>query len=76
MEKVYIVYEGDRWLSKETLRVKATCGTLDDAIDIILKNNVSDEPNTEMERELRNYRQTFGDDVRYMIDEVDMNEWN
>ena len=76
MEYVYIVHEGDRWLSKETLRVKAVCETLDDAIAIIMKNNVSDEPNAEMERELRDYYQSFGDDVRYMIEVVDMNTWN
>lgn len=92
--KVFVIYEGDQWLSTDSLRVKAVCNTFEDVVRLVRENNHVDveealdtpieaddaedarnEVADLLEQELKEYMQTTLGDVRYMVDEVELNEW-
>ena len=91
---VFVIYEGDQWLSTDSLRVKAVCNTFEDVVRLVRENNLVDSEEALgipieaddaeharnavadlLEQELEQYRQTTIGDVRYMVDEVELNEW-
>lgn len=94
MDTIYVVYEGDEWLSSDSMRVKGVASTFDEAVALIRDNHqvsfgdvFDDDPtdydkhtqiemvSDQLEDELRQHKQTFSGSVRYMIDEVNLNEW-
>lgn len=89
-----MIYEGDEWLSRDSMRVKGVASTLDEAVALIRNNHIvsfgdvfDDDPtdydmctqlemvSDQLEDELRQHRQTISGSVRYMIDELNLNEW-
>ena len=93
----YIVYEGDEWLSTNSLRIMAVCTTFNDAVYLIRDNHliepdeileleegyderddfdVWEEAATEIEKQLREHRQTQGYSTNYLIEEREMNVWD
>ena len=86
--RVYIVYEGDQWLSRSSMEVKCISPTKEDAINKVLKNHAlrqSDFPDDdditpeEMEDEIRRdlelNGQTQGYTVNYHIQEMEISTW-
>lgn len=94
--EAFIVYEGNQWLSNDSLRIKAVCTTFNEAVLQIRDNHLIDpseileleeyderddfdvweEVATEIEEQLREYRQTQGYSTNYLIEEREMNVWD
>ncbi|MGN0089588.1 MAG: hypothetical protein ACI36Z_01345 [Alloprevotella sp.] len=86
---MYIVYEGDQWLSCSSMNVKCICLTMDDAINKVLKEHkmtwddfpeyderpTKSDMDYELRKELKTNWQTQGHSVNYLIEEVSTNEW-
>ena len=81
VSKVWLVYEGDAWLSKSSLVVK---GVYDDFAlvirDILEEMSMNLMLNGEQTADkvanaLAREHQTFGFDTNYMIKSADINEW-
>lgn len=79
--KVWLVYEGDAWLSKSSLVVK---GVYDDFAlvirDILEEMSMNLMLNGEQTADkvanaLAREHQTFGFDTNYMVKSADINEW-
>ena len=78
MEKVvYVLYEGDAWLSNSSLVPMGIFDNTDDLMGAarkLIAERHSDEDEVEdMVEELGNYNQVSGYDVCYLIKEVELN---
>lgn len=73
--KCYILYYGDRWLSKQSLVVVSVCTSLESAISLAKKaSDVLEERLTqEQERELYIYQQTENRENNFLIAEEELN---
>ena len=88
-KSIYIVYEGDEWLSYNSMRIKCVCNSKRSAIRSILKNHkmkwrdfpdyetrpTKKEMACEIKDELDNNLQTQGHTVNYFIEEMAVGEW-
>lgn len=82
MDKFFIIWESDAWLSKNNRVLMGIYDSLEKAIDSILtemsKQNAFEKsgPNREdTRRMLENLHQTQGFDTNYLIDTVSLNKW-
>ena len=78
MKEVYVLYEGDAWLSNSSL---VPMGIFDNTEDLmvsareLISERYSDEDEVEdMMLELGNYNQLTGYDVNYLIKVVELNK--
>ena len=78
MKEVYVLYEGDSWLSHSSL---VPMGIFDNTEDLmvsareLISERYSDEDEVEdMMLELGNYNQVSGYDVNYLIKVVELNK--
>lgn len=81
MEKVFLVFEGDAWLSKNSLILMGVYDNIENAIlDIIEQMSEDGELDGEKNRddvakELSCGHQTYGFDRNYIIKTASLNEW-
>ena len=81
MKKVYLVFEGDAWLSKSSLVLMGVYDNFVKAIQDILEEmslnlllngeQTADTAAKQLERE----HQTYGFDTNYTIKSANLNEW-
>lgn len=88
-QSVFIVYQGNQWLSWDSMEVKCICPTKEDAIKNVLKNHrmtwddfpeydkkpTKSDMAYEIRRELKLNSQTQGHSVNYLIEEFAMRKW-
>lgn len=80
---IYLIYEGDAWLSKDSLVLMGLYEDLNQAKDAILNEMAEsgsfDEENGNDEEDVRsmldNYRQTQGLETNYLIETAALNTW-
>lgn len=81
MKKVYLVFEGDAWLSTDSLFLMGVYDNFSKAILDILEEMSDDgvldgeETRDSVAKELVNYHQTQGFDSNYIIKTANLNEW-
>lgn len=75
---VFEVFEGDTWLSKPSFEHKATCNSLEEAVDLIMENGEFDECSDKdyIRDFLMEYMQTPTGCVKYIISGVEVGAWN
>ena len=75
---VFEVFECDAWLSKPSLEHKATCNSMEEAVNLIMEHGEFDEcSDMDYIREfLMEYMQTPTGCVKYIISEVEVGVWN
>ena len=75
---VFEVFECDAWLSKPSFEHKATCNSMQEAVNLIMEHGTFDEcSDMEYIREfLMEYMQTPTGNVKYIISEVEVGIWN
>lgn len=81
METIYLVFEGDAWLSRDSLILMGVYDNISGAISDILEemsdNGMLDGYYTRdsVAKELSIEHQTFGFDTNYIIKPARLNEW-
>lgn len=82
MAKVYLVFEGDEYLSMDSLVLMGVYDDIDTAISNIINElydkGLVDKEYATQERlfdELSNNCQTFGFETNYIIKSANLNEW-
>lgn len=73
--RVFVLYEGDQWLSTSSLNVRAVCDTFENAVNLAVAHYDGDDNPFDLESELRENAQYLGSDFSYMIQYYDLNEW-
>ena len=75
---VFEVFECDAWHRTSSMEHKATCNSLKEAVDMIMKNGYFDEcSDKDYIRDcLIEYLQTQGEDVNYIISKVEVGVWD
>ena len=75
---VYEVFESDAWHRTSSMEHKATCNSLEEAVDMIMEHGDFDEcSDKDYIRDcLIEYLQTQGEDVNYIISKVEVGIWN
>ena len=75
---VFEVFECDAWISKPSFEHKATCNSMQEAVNLIMEHGTFDEcSDMEYIREfLMEYMQTPTGGVKYIISEVEVGIWN
>ena len=75
---VFEVFECDAWLSKPSFEHKATCNSMQEAVNLIMEHGTFDEcSDMDYIREfLMEYMQTPTGVVKYIISEVEVGVWN
>ena len=74
---VYEVFECDACHRTSSMEHKATCNSLEEAVDMIMENGYFDERSDKdyIRNCLMKYLQTQGEDVNYIISKVDVGVW-
>lgn len=74
---VYEVFECDACHRTSSMEHKATCNSLEEAVDMIMENGYFDECSDKdyIRYCLMEYLQTQGEDVNYIISKVDVGVW-
>ena len=74
---VFEVFECDTWYGTSSMEHKATCNSLEEAVDMIMENGYFDECSDKdyIRHCLTEYLQTQGEDVNYIISKVDVGVW-
>ena len=74
---VYDVFECDACHRTSSMEHKATCNSLEEAVDMIMENGCFDERSDKdyIRDCLMEYLQTQGEDVNYIISKVDVGFW-
>ena len=74
---VYEVFECDACHRTSSMEHKATCNSLEEAVDMIMENGCFDECSDKdyIRYCLTEYLQTQGEDVNYIISKVDVGVW-
>lgn len=74
---VYDVFECDACHRTSSMEHKATCNSLEEAVDMIMENGYFDEHSDKdyIRNCLMEYLQTQGEDVNYIISKVDVGFW-
>ena len=74
---VYEVFECDACHRTSSMEHKATCNSLEEAVDMIMENGYFDECSDKdyIRYCLTAYLQTHGEDVNYIISKVDVGVW-
>ena len=75
MERVYVVYAGDRWLSTASLELIAVCDNVENVFKLIEEDAKDiNEPLTDYHKEeLEKHFQTQGRECNYMIEATELN---
>ena len=75
---VFEVFEGDTWLSKPSFEHKATCNSLEEAVNLIMEHGEFDECSDKgyIRDYLMEYMQTPTGCVKYIISGVEVGSWN
>ena len=74
---VYEVFECDACHRTSSMEHKATCNSLEEAVDMIMEHGCFDECSDKdyIRYCLTSYLQTQGEDVNYIISKVDVGVW-
>lgn len=81
MKKVYLVFEGDAWLSTDSLFLMGVYDNFSKAILDILEEMSDDgvldgeETRDSVAKMILNYHETQGFDTNYIIKTANLNEW-
>lgn len=79
-EKQYVfeVFECDAWLGTSSMEHKATCNSLQEAVDMIMEHGDFDECSDKdyIRESLMEHRQTQTGDINYIISEVEVGVWD
>ena len=81
METIYLVFEGNAWLDRNSLTLMGVYGDIESSISDILDemsdNGMLDGYSTRdsVAKELSIEHQTFGFDTNYIIKPARLNEW-
>lgn len=81
MDKVWLVYEGDAWLSKSSLVIKGVYDdfalVIQDILEEMSMNLMLNEEQTadKVANALAREHQTFGFDTNYMVKSAEINKW-
>ena len=81
METIYLVFEGNAWLDRDSLTIMGVYDNISGAISDILEemsdNGMLDGYSTRdsVAKELSIEHQTFGFDTNYIIKSARLNEW-
>lgn len=73
---VFVLYEGDSWLSTSSLRVKAVCDSFETAVNMAVAHYDGNDNTFDLESELRETGQYRSCELSYMIQSYDLNEWD
>lgn len=75
---VYEVFECDTWLSKPSFEHKATCNSMEEAVNLIMEHGDFDECSDKgyIRDYLMEYMQTPTGCVKYIISGVEVGSWN
>lgn len=78
-KKVFLIYEGDQWLSYSSTALVCIANSREEAIEAIinhLKNDgESEEGLSYKQRQLEILDQTQGFDTNYLIEECEIGKW-
>ena len=77
MQCIFEVFECDSWNSTSSMEHKATCNSMEEAVNLIMRNGKFEEcSDKDYIREfLMEYKQTQTGDINYIISEVEVGVW-
>lgn len=74
---VFEVFECDAWHRKSSMEHKATCNSMEEAVNLIMEHGTFEDcSDKDYIRDcLIEYQQTQGEDVNYIISKVEVGVW-
>lgn len=75
---VFEVFECDSWNSTSSMEHKATCNSMEEAVNLIMRHGKFEECSDKdyIRDFLMEYKQTQTGDINYIISEVEVGSWN